>query len=108
MGLMLAAALLFAADASALDSTAGKAGMPDEAQGPAMNKINPKRHDPTITPKRPKTTPTAAASTPYSKQPHSLTRAPVSCIESCRAACSGQKKGSSSCGPAYQSCVAAC
>jgi hypothetical protein len=108
IALTLAAVCLFSGHANALDSTAGKTGTMDEAQGTPPNKIIPKRHGPTVTPKTPKVTPTAATSTPYSKQLKSLTKAPISCIESCRAACAGPKKGKSACGPAYDSCVAEC
>ena len=100
----LATACLFCGSVGAQDATGGKV---TKAQGTPPNVITPKRHDPTLTPK-PKTTPTSASGTPYSKQPQSLSKAHVSCTESCRAACSGPKKSKSACGPAYDSCVAAC
>jgi len=126
MGLALAAACVVSGHASAWDhaidagflstsdfdkpvpATAGKTATTNEAQGPSGNKINPKRHDPTLTPKTPKTTPAVATASAYSKQPKSLSKAHVSCTEACRAACSGPKKSKSACGPGYDSCVAAC
>ena len=109
IGLMLAAGCLFLGPAHAQDAMAGKQGSTDEARGPPTDRIVPKRgHGETVTPKRPRTTPTAETKPPYSQQPKHLTSAPVSCIEACRAACAGPKKGASACGPAYQSCVAAC
>jgi len=89
-------------------ATAGRTATTNEAQGPTVNKINPKRHGPTLTPKTPKTTPAVATGSAYSKQPKSSSKAPVSCTEACRAACSGPKKSKSACGPGYDSCVAAC
>jgi hypothetical protein len=128
LGMAMAAVFLLAGHASAQDSTsrtrllliqdrgtppvpetAGKTGKMDEEKiAPRPNKIIPKKTS-TVTPKTPKTTPTAAATeTAYSKQPKSLTKAPISCIEACRANCAGPKKGKSACGPVYDSCVAAC
>ena len=72
--------------------------------------IIPKGHGATITPKRPRTTPVSATRTPYSSQPKSLTKAPVSCTAACLAECPGPggKPRKSACGPVYNACVAAC
>jgi len=116
IGLSLAAACVTAAHANATESTAGKTVTVDEAQGPSHNRITPKRHPSTpttrqepstMTPKHTRTA-TAATSAPHSSRPGSLGKAPISCLEACRAQCEGPKKGKSACGPVYQACIAAC